>query len=292
MMTKHFLTRENACIANESITNAVGSRAILNLDDSFTPFFGKKPTGTGMTTDQIEQPTTAKRGPNKSAAGKKTVDAPRVSKPRLSKEAREQQIVQKAIQLFAERGFSVSTHEIARALGITQPLLYNHFATKEALVDRVYDEVFVRRWDPVWEDWLSDSSRPLADRLKHYLKDYAQFVLKNDWIRIFISAGLTREGINQRYVALLRERHFIVIAREMRKEFGIPEPRNADELEDEIELIWSMHSGVFYIGMRRWIYGLPVPKDLGRVIDMRVDSFLLGATQVLKHSREASKPQT
>lgn len=239
-----------------------------------------------MTTDEIVQPRAAKRKPSKPEKRQKTTDTPRASKPRLSKEAREQQIVQKAIQLFAERGFSVSTHEIARALGITQPLLYNYFATKEALVDRVYDEVFVRRWDPVWEDRLSNSSQPLADRLKRYLKDYARFVLQNDWIRIFISAGLTREGINQRYVALLRERHFTVIAREMRKEFSIPEPRNADELEDEIELIWSMHSGVFYIGMRRWIYGLAVPKDLGRVIDMRVDSFLLGATQVLKASRE------
>jgi AcrR family transcriptional regulator len=207
--------------------------------------------------------------------------------PRLSKEAREQQIVQKAIQVFAERGFSASTHEIARALGITQPLLYNYFPTKEALVDRVYDEVFVRRWDPVWEDWLSDSTQPLAARLKRYLKDYARFVLKSDWVRIFISAGLSREGINQRYVARLRERHFLVIAREMRKEYGIPEPASEEELEDEIDLIWSMHSGVFYIGVRKWIYALPVPKSIDRVIDMRVDSFLLGAPQVLKASRKA-----
>lgn len=64
-------------------------------------------------------------------------------RPRLSKEEREQQIVRKAIELFAERGFSGSTHDIARALGITQPLLYNYFPTREALVDRVYDEVFV-----------------------------------------------------------------------------------------------------------------------------------------------------
>ena len=221
-----------------------------------------------------------------------TPDAPKskrkapTSTPRLSKEVREQQIVRKAIQLFAERGFSASTHEIARALGITQPLLYNYFPTKEALVDRVYDEVFVRKWDPVWEDWLADSTQPLADRLKRYLKDYAQFVLKSDWVRIFISAGLTREGINQRYLARLRERHFMVIAREMRAEYGIPEPRDEEELEDELDLIWAMHSSVFYIGVRKWIYALPVPKSLDRVIDMRVDSFLLGAPQVLKQSRQ------
>ncbi|KAF1020025.1 MAG: HTH-type transcriptional regulator LuxR [Paracidovorax wautersii] len=226
----------------------------------------------------------------KAPAQRKTPDREgRAANQRLSKEAREQQIVQKAIQLFAERGFSVSTHEIARELGITQPLLYNYFPTKEALVDRVYDEVFVRKWDPLWEEWLGDASKSLSDRLKRYLKDYAQYILRSDWIRIFISAGLTRQGINQRYIARLREHHFKVIAREMRKAYAIPEPLNEDELEDEIELIWSMHSGVFYIGMRKWVYALTVPKDLDRVIDMRVDAFLLGAPQILKAAREASR---
>lgn len=236
-----------------------------------------------MKTNEAVPTTPARKSQRRSAAdGTKGTGT-----PRLSKEVREQQIVQKAIQVFAERGFSASTHEIARALGITQPLLYNYFPTKEALVDRVYDEVFVRRWDPVWEDWLADSTQPLAARLKRYLKDYARFVLKSDWVRIFISAGLAREGINRRYVARLRERHFLVIAREMRKEYGIPEPTSEEELEDEIDLIWSMHSGVFYIGVRKWIYALPVPKSIDRVIDLRVDSFLLGAPEVLKASRKA-----
>ena len=115
----------------------------------------------------------AKPPPKARAAREPSQVAVRPVTQRLSKEAREQQIVQKSIQLFAERGFSVSTHDIARALKITQPLLYRYFPTKEALVDRVYDEVFVRKWDPVWEEWLSDSAQPLADRLKRYLKDYA-----------------------------------------------------------------------------------------------------------------------
>lgn len=239
-----------------------------------------------MKSNEAGRPVPTQRKPRIAAEATKSVGT-----RRLSKEAREEQIVQKAIQVFAERGFSASTHEIARALGITQPLLYNYFPTKEALVERVYDEVFVRKWDPVWEDWLSDSTQPLAARLKRYLKDYARFVLKSDWIRIFISAGLSREGINRRYVERLRERHFVVIAREMRKEYDIPEPTSEDELEDEIELIWSMHSGVFYIGVRKWVYALPVPKSLDRVIDLRVDSFLLGAPQVLKSSRVATKPR-
>jgi AcrR family transcriptional regulator len=210
---------------------------------------------------------------------------PKAVRQRLAPEDREHQIIQKAITIFAEHGFEASTRDLARELGVTQPLLYRYFPTKDALVERVYDEVFVRRWNPEWEEWLADRSSPLADRLKRYFIDYARFVLRSEWVRIFVFAGLTRGGINQKYLARLRERHFMVIAREMRHEYGIPEPANADELEDELDLVWAMHSSVFYIGVRKWIYEQPTPKSLDRVIDMRVDSFLLGAPAVLRKAR-------
>ena len=99
---------------------------------------------------------------------------------RLAPEDREHQIVQAAIAFFARRGFDAGTRELAQELGVTQPLLYRYFPTKEALVDRVYDEVFVSRWNPEWEEWLADRSAPLADRLKRYFKDYARFVLRSE----------------------------------------------------------------------------------------------------------------
>lgn len=204
---------------------------------------------------------------------------------RLAPEDREHQIVQAAIAFFARNGFGASTRELARDLGVTQPLLYRYFPTKEALVDRVYDEVFVRRWNPEWEEWLADRSVPLSGRLKRYLKDYARFVLRSEWVRIFIYAGLSRGGINQKYLARLRERHFVLIAREMRHTYGIPEPLDAQAEDDEIELVWAMHSSVFYIGVRKWIYEQPTPKDLDRLIDLRVDTFIAGVPGVLKAQR-------
>ncbi|MDP3317399.1 MAG: TetR/AcrR family transcriptional regulator [Devosia sp.] len=204
---------------------------------------------------------------------------------RLAPEDREHQIVQAAIAFFARNGFGASTRELARELGITQPLLYRYFPTKEALVERVYDEVFVRRWNPEWEEWLADRSVSLSERLKRYLKDYARFVLRSEWVRIFIYAGLSRGGINQKYLARLRERHFVLIAREMRHTYDIPEPLDAQAEDDEIELVWAMHSSVFYIGVRKWIYEQPTPKDLDRLIDMRVDTFIAGVPGVLKAQR-------
>lgn len=213
------------------------------------------------------------------------VNAGPLPRRRLAPEDREHQIVQAAISFFSKYGFDASTRDLAKELNVTQPLLYRYFPTKEALVDRVYEEVFVRRWNPEWEEWLAAREVPLAERLKRYLKDYARFILRSEWVRIFIYAGLSRGGINQRYLTRLRERHFLVIARELRHEFGIPEPRDADEEDEEVELVWAMHSSVFYIGVRKWVYDLPTPKRLERLIDMRVDAFLQGVPQVLRAER-------
>ncbi len=211
-------------------------------------------------------------------------DAP-APRRRLAPEDREHQIVQAAIAFFARHGFEASTRDLARELDVTQPLLYRYFPTKEALVDRVYEEVFVRRWNSEWEEWLADRSVSLRERLQRYLKDYARFVLRSEWVRIFIHAGLSRGGINQKYLARLRERHFLVIARELRQEFGIPDPRDATEEEEEVELVWAMHSSVFYIGVRKWVYDQPTPRNLDRLIDQRVDAFFLGVPAVLKAAR-------
>lgn len=70
-------------------------------------------------------------------------------------------------------------------------------------------------------------------------------------MRIFIYAGLSHGGIDQKYLSRLRERHFMVIACELRHSHGIPEPRSAQEEDEEVELAWAMHSSVFYIGVRK-----------------------------------------
>ena len=227
---------------------------------------------------------TIKKKPSRTAQHEPAADeAP--TRKRLPPEEREHDIVQRAIAVFARHGFEVSTRDLAKELGITQPLLYRYFASKEVLVERVYEEVFIRRWNPEWEEWLADRALPLRDRLCKYLKDYAKFVLRSEWVRIFIYAGLSRGGINQRYLARLRERHLSVIAAEVRHEYGIPEPASATEEDDEIELVWAMHSGVFYIGVRKWIYGQPAPKNMDRVIEMRVDVFLNGFPSLMKTER-------
>jgi AcrR family transcriptional regulator len=204
---------------------------------------------------------------------------------RLAREDREELIVQKAIKYFATYGFSASTRELAREIGVSQPLLYRYFPNKEALADRVFQEVYLSRWNPDWEEILKDRSRPLQERLLDFYRQYGRVILKSDWIRIFIFAGLTREGINNRYLARLRERIFDVVLAELRRQFKVAEP-TAQQYEDEIEFIWGLHAAIFYVGVRKWIYGLQVPKDLDRVIDQKVHAFIDSAPAVLKRIRK------
>jgi AcrR family transcriptional regulator len=55
-------------------------------------------------------------------------------KPKLTRADRRQAIVDAASALFAERGFrGVTTRELARSVGVSEPVLYEHFRTKEDL---------------------------------------------------------------------------------------------------------------------------------------------------------------
>jgi AcrR family transcriptional regulator len=91
---------------------------------------------------------------------------------RMKREDRERLIVEGAIKFFAERGFSGQTRELARGLGITQPLLYRYFPSKQALVDRVHEELFVRRWNPAWEALTADRRLDLGERIRLFYLEF------------------------------------------------------------------------------------------------------------------------
>jgi TetR/AcrR family transcriptional regulator len=52
----------------------------------------------------------------------------------MSGDERRKQILRVAIQLFSQRGFSgTTTKEIARAAGVSEAMVFRHFANKEEL---------------------------------------------------------------------------------------------------------------------------------------------------------------
>ncbi len=203
---------------------------------------------------------------------------PRIKAPKsyLSYEQREQQIVEKAIEYFADNGLQASTREIASHIGITQPLLYRYFKTKSELIDRVYDEVFMTRWKGEWQVKLQDRRKTFRYRLKEYLSNYCDSIIDRTWIRIFLFGALNDQTINRRYFAMLQERKFPIILNELYASIGIESTDEKHRALDN-EILWSFHSSFFYIGVRKYVYQLEVPDDLDAVIDARVDAFLDGA---------------
>ena len=194
-----------------------------------------------------------------------------------------------AVGFFAEFGFEGQTRELARRLDVTQPLLYRYFPTKEALVERVYQEVFLRRWNPFWEETIRDASRPLRERLIAFYTDYAGVILTYEWIRLFMFAGLKGLDFNTRYLDLLKERVFTLIIAQLRQELDRPSIADRPVTPLEIEAIWSLHAGIFYLGVRKFVYDMPVD-DVPEIVAMKVRLFLDGAPSVI--GVEESLPRT
>jgi AcrR family transcriptional regulator len=72
-----------------------------------------------------------------------------MQKPRLAAKARREAIVKAALPLFARKGFAATTtKDLARAAGVSEPLLYRHFPSKEALYLEIQDSS-CRTADPV-----------------------------------------------------------------------------------------------------------------------------------------------
>ena len=200
---------------------------------------------------------------------------------RLAPTLRAEQIVRGAVRFFAEHGFSGQTRELASELGISNGLLYRYFPSKEALIDRVFEEVFLRRWNPKWQSIIADRSRPLNERLKVFYVDYARLPLDYEWGRIYLHAGLAGASINQRYIRIANERIFKPVMNELRREFGAPSLKKAAMTEPELELVWSLHGSIFYIGIRKWVYHVKVPADIDATIEQLVDGLYANARTII-----------
>lgn len=204
------------------------------------------------------------------------------SAKRLAPTLRAEQILKGSIRFFAEHGFSGQTRELANELGISKGLLYRYFSSKEALIERVYQEVFLRRWRPAWQAALTDRSHALLDRLKMFYADYAKLPLEYEWGRIYLYAGLAGASINRRYVRLANERIFKPVIDELRHEFGYRPIEQLEITEPELELMWSLHGSIFYIGMRKWVYHVKAPSDIDGTVEQLVEGFYANAKTVMR----------
>lgn len=209
-----------------------------------------------------------------------------VKRRRLGLLERERQILDGAIEFFALKGFDGQLRDLARSIGVTHALLYHYFPTKQALIDRVYLEVFGGRWRTEWEVLLDDRQLSAEDKLTSFYRDYVNTALTRDFVRILVFSGLTDHTITDRFFGLLRERLFPRLIRETRLYRGVKS--RAKPSKRELELLMGLHGGFFYVTMRRWIYGQVVHSEatLGdydeALVRDRVRSYLVSSRELFE----------
>ena len=153
---------------------------------------------------------------------------------RLTAQQRKAAVVETACRVFAKRSYHGSTTaQIARETGVTEPVLYRHFASKRELYLACLDSV----WEQVrtlWEEALEAEEDP-ANWLKTIGKAYlearaaARIVLVDLWIQALTEAADDPE-IRRALRDQVREVHNFVadLIRRAQKDGGILRERDAD----------------------------------------------------------------
>jgi AcrR family transcriptional regulator len=193
---------------------------------------------------------------------------------RLPPAERREEILTKATLLFAENGLESSTRELARELGITQPLLYRYFPSKEDLIHAVYASVFLNRWNDEWDELLSDRKRALDARLVAFYESYTSVIFGREWMRIYLFSALKGAEINRRYTDLLETRILRKIMQEYRHLASLDDGQQPSA--EEVELAWALHSAIFYAGVREHVFELVPLEDREAMIRNTVRVFHLG----------------
>lgn len=194
---------------------------------------------------------------------------------------RARQILDAALELFAEHGSATTVQAIADRVGVTQPLIHRYFPTKATLFDAVKQELLRGHWSSHWGDMLIDRCRPLSVRLNELYGNYLPTIYRRVWYRGFLHIAIQDGAFAQTYLTKVEGDLLATILQETRHHLKLPGKAEVPFQERELELVWGMHSTFVYIGMRKFIYNLPLPDDLGAVIRDQAAGYLLAAERVM-----------
>jgi len=120
---------------------------------------------------------------------------------RLPAPERRQAILQAAVHLFARNGFSgTTTRELSQAVGVSEPVLYQHFPSKsdlyKAIIENLMEQVNLVAWP--------DPGLPVDEFFQQLATGILDFHAKNaDYLRILLYSGLEKHELSR----MFHERH-------------------------------------------------------------------------------------
>ncbi|HVF06705.1 MAG TPA: TetR/AcrR family transcriptional regulator [Frankiaceae bacterium] len=109
------------------------------------------------------------------------------SKPRvrMTAQQRRAQLLDVARALFAERGFeATSIEEIANRAGVSKPIVYEHFGSKDGIYEVVKDREIQRLIDEITRSLVGDHPRVLLEQAAGALLTYIE--MQTDGFRILV----------------------------------------------------------------------------------------------------------
>ena len=150
--------------------------------------------------------------------------------PRLSSSDRKKQILEVATDLFARHGFDgVTTRQIADAAGITEAIVFRHFATK----DDLYWEVLSAKSAPdevkkQLEEKLGSDAEPFeifTDIARHVLNRNLRDPAKS---RLLLFSGLENHRLSQRFFKTYISEWYEMVAGYIRRQIAEGRFRDVD----------------------------------------------------------------
>lgn len=198
---------------------------------------------------------------------------------RLSSSERRDAIIRSAVQLFAKFGFrGTTTRELASAVGVSEPVLYQHFATKKDLYTAIVDEMVAS---------ISKRSKESLDALppetpeRQYLEVLAGIIMSwheefQEYSRLLMYSAL--EG--HEFAELWHDRATAEFAEKVEGYFQQCMDRGTLRQEDPHLSVKAFICMVAHYGLMKELYGCPGSKHhfqpREKVIPFFVDVFLNG----------------
>ena len=200
-----------------------------------------------------------------------------VARKRWPRAEREQFIVERAAELFAERGFGLSTRELASALDVTQALLYQYFASKEALINAVFERTFFYTSQEALTGALADDRQPLEERLVAFYETFVTDHLTAKRQRLFLRANLDGLDLARRFSLPLNARVLEPVVSALRRECAMADLEDTPMSDRERELAMMLHGGIVFLGLRKHVYRTASIGSLAAHVRSHVRVFLAGA---------------
>lgn len=121
---------------------------------------------------------------------------------RMPRAQRRSQLLELATRVFTEKGFqSTSMDDIAAAAGVTKPVLYQHFESKQTLYLEVLDIIAERMIAEVKA--LGTQPGDTADRVRRGLHRFYEFVALDYSLRLFTGREPISDAVQERVVSVL-----------------------------------------------------------------------------------------